>query len=272
MMWFGRFLYDAMAILYATSLVLYFMDAIHPRRRMNRTALLLLFFVFVTETVLLVLRLRDLGYVPVYSRFDVLLLLSWLILLVALVVDAFFRVDLLLFFANALGFAIVAFDTFARQGRLSYTSNQGDLLVFHISLAVLSYVAFSFAFIFSVMYLIQNRFLREKRWTTLYFRLPSLERLDTYGYRSILVGFPLLMLAMILGAIWGKLTLGKFLLADPKPLATGLLWVMYGVYLVLRVYRGWSGQRLIVYQLICFLGVLLNFVVIGQFSVFHHNN
>jgi len=271
MMLLGRLVYDAMGVFYAVSLVLYFMDAIQPRRRLNRAALLLLFVVFACETGLFAVRLRDLGYMPVYSRFDVLLLLSWLILLVALVVDAFFRIDLLLFFANVLGFAFVAFDTFARQGRLTYLSNQGDLLVLHISLAILSYVAFSFAFVFSIMFLIQDRFLREKRWNAWYLRLPSLEQLDAYAYRSILFGFPILLLAMILGEIWAKLALSKFLWLDAKPIATTLLLLMYGLYLLLRLYRGWAGQKLVVYQIVCFLGVLLNFVVIGSFSVFHHN-
>jgi HemX protein len=266
----SRLVIDISVLCYAASLVLLFVDAIQPRRAVNRTALVLLFLVFVAETFVLLHRLQTSGAVPVYTSFDVMLLLSWLILLVAVVVNTFFRIDLVLFFANALGFAIVVFDAFAHVGRVVYTARQGDVLVLHITCAILSYAAFSFAFVFSIMYLVQDKFLREKRWNRMYLRLPSLERLDTYAFRSILVGFPFLLIAMILGAIWGKLTLGRFLFMDPKPLATTLLWMMYGVYLILRLRSGWGASKLIWYNVICFTGVIVNFVVIGSFSLFHH--
>jgi HemX protein len=269
-MFMGRFLYDAFVTVYAVSMVLFFIDAVQPRRVMNRTALVLLFFVFLLETLFLVNKLRLSGSAPIYTPFDALLLLSWLILLAALVFNAFFRIDLLLFLANVLGFGIVAFDAFGLQASDLYSSKQGDLLVLHITFALCSYAAFSFAFMFSFMYLIQDKFLREKRWTPWYFRLPALDKLDKYTYRSILMGFPFLLIAMVLGAVWGKLTLGHFLLMDPKPLATTMLWVMYGIYLLLRLRSGWGGAKLVWYNVICFSGVIANFLVIGSFSLFHH--
>jgi HemX protein len=269
-MFIGRFLYDAFVAVYAISLVLFFIDAVQPRRVLNRTALVLLFFVFLLETLVLVNRLRVSGAAPVYTPFDALLLLAWLILLAALVFNTFFRLDLLLFMANVLGFGIVAFDAFGLQATAMYTSRQGDLLILHITFALCSYAAFSFAFMFSFMYLIQDKFLREKLWTRWYFRLPALDKLDKYTYRSILLGFPFLLMAMVLGAIWGKLTLGHLLFMDPKPLATIVLWLMYGIYLLLRLRSGWGGSKLVWYNVICFTGVIANFVVIGSFSLFHH--
>lgn len=264
-----RVVYDALSVIYALSLFLFFLDAIQSRRRVNRTALLLLFVVFVFETALLLLGLRSLGEVSMYSRFDSDMLISWLILLVALVVNTFFRIDLLLFFANVVGFAFVLFDAFTRRGRWIYGAHLRDLLLLHITLALISYVAFAFSFIFSIMYLIQDKFLREKRWNHWYFRLASLERLDLYTYRSILIGFPVLLIAMVLGTVWGKLVLGDISLLDPKLIATFALWIMYGLYLLLRLRSGWAGKNLVWYNVLCFSGVLLNFAVVGDFSAFH---
>lgn len=260
---------DISVFCYAVSMVLLFSDVLQPRRTVNRAALLLLFFVFVLETVVLFSRLHSSGTVPLYTWFDVTLLLSWLILLAAFVVNAFFRIDLVLFAVNVVGFGFVVFDAFAHQGHMVYTARQGDVLTLHIICAILSYVAFAFAFVFSVMYLVQNRFLREKRWNQLYFRLPSLERLDTYTFRCISVGFPFLLIAMILGAIWAKLTLHQFLLMDAKPLATGVVWILYGVYLVLRLQRGWGGAKLMRYNAFCFVLLIINFIAVDSVSMFH---
>lgn len=270
MMLTGRYLYDAFVAMYAVSMVLFFIDAVQPRRVLNRTALVLLFVVFVLASLVLVERLETSGVVPVYTPFDALLLLSWLILLVALVVNSFFRLDLFLFLANLLGFGTVVFDAFGLQASQHYAARQGDLLVLHITFALASYVAFTIAFVFSLMYLIQERLLREKKWTHWYFRLPALDSLDKFALRSIVAGFPLLLVAILLGTIWGKLTIGHFLLMDPKPLATALLWMMYGVYLVLRLKSGWGGVKLSWYNVLCFAGVIMNFVVVGNFSLFHH--
>jgi HemX protein len=269
MMTFGRVMYDAFGLTYAVSLVLFFVDAIEPRRNVNRTALLLLFVAFMSETGFLLLRLKELGHVPVYSRFDSLLLLSWLVMVIALVVDAFYRVDLFLFFANLLGFSIAVTDAFARQERLMYTKHQGDLLVLHISFAIMSYAAFAFAFVFSLMYLIQERFLRQKQWTRWYFRLPSLDRLDTYTARSVLIGFPLFSVAIVLGVVWAKLSLGVLLLTDPKSIFTLGLWAMYGLFIALHYKNGWGGKRLMWYNVVCFICTVLNFILIGSLSVVH---
>ncbi len=265
-----RILYDLLPGLYAPSLVLFFIDAIQPRRKINRIALFLLFCAFSCETVLFLMRLRVLGHVPVYSRFDTLFLISWLILLITLVIDAFFRVDLFLFFTNVLGFTLVLFNLFAHQTGLAYADRQRDLLIFHISLAIVSYVLFALSAVLSIMYLLQEMLLRTKRWSVWYLRLPSLERMDTFAFRCVVVGFPLLLLSSVLGTIWSWLVLHRLLLWDPKPVATFMLWLMYGGYLVMRMVHGWGGRRLAWYNLLCFLGVIINFWIVGDFSVFHH--
>ncbi|OFW80662.1 MAG: hypothetical protein A2201_10800 [Alicyclobacillus sp. RIFOXYA1_FULL_53_8] len=264
-----RWLYDAFGLFYATSLVLFFIDAFQPRRAINRTALILLFVVFCLETVFLLGRLDSLGYVPIYSAFDSMLLFSWLIVLIALVVNAFFRLDLVLIFANLIGFSVVLFDSFAREELSYYTNPQGDLLILHISMALLSYVAFTFAFAFSLMYLIQDRLLRRKQWLRWFFRLPSLERLDLYMFRSILVGYPLLLVAIVLGVIWSEISLGMLVWRDPKFISTILLFFMYGIYLLLRVRAHWAGRKLMWYSVVCYAGVILNYVIVGSFSPFH---
>ncbi|MCL6517741.1 cytochrome c biogenesis protein CcsA [Alicyclobacillus sp.] len=264
----ARLLYDAFIALYALSVVLFFVDAVHPRRALNRSALALLFTSFVLETVFFLDRLQTSGAVPVLTSFDALSLVAWMILAVTLVVDAFFRVHLVLFMANLTGFAMAAFAVFRPMGAV-YHAPEGDLLYLHIGFALLSYTAFAFAFVFSLMYLIEHRFLREKRWNRWHFRSPPLDVLERLAYRSIILGLPLLLVAMVLGTIWGKLTVGRFVYLDPKLFSTTLLWGMYGVSLLLRVRSGWSGPRLVGYNVVCFSAVIVNLVVVGSFSLFH---
>lgn len=265
----ARALFDGFVSMYAVSLVLLFVDSVQPRRAVNRTALVLLFASFCLETTFFLQQLWLKGTEPLYTPFDVVLLLVWCILLVALVVNTFFRAHVLLFLANLLGFLIVAFAAFSNSTSRTYTAPRGDLLVLHIVLAVASYGAFSFAFLFSVMYLLQERILRSKRWGQWFFRLPALHKLDLNATRSLILGFGLLVVAMILGVVWGKLTTGWRFFMDPKVWGTGVVALMYAVLLTLRLRLGWGQSRLVWYSIVCFIGLLINFVVISNFSIYH---
>ncbi len=73
--------------------------------------------------------------------------------------------------------------------------------------------------------------------------LPKPEVLDEIGYRAVVVGFPFLTLAIILGAVWAETAWGTYWSWDPKETASLVTWFIYGSYLHARVMRGWRGER-----------------------------
>lgn len=263
-------LYDVMTFIYAIALLLYFFDFIQPNRKVNRTALLFLSVVWVIQSVFFVLRMLELNYVPVLTTFETMIFFSWILITFSLVINFLYKIDLFVFFTNVVGFAVVAFVTFSDKGASSIASSlQGDLLVLHITMALLSYACFLLATIFSIMYLIQERLLKEKRWNELFRRLPALDQLDAFTYRLIVFGFPLLLIAMILGAIWYDVKYGHILLLDPKPLVSVGLLALYGTYLYLRLSAGWLGRKLAWLNIVAFVGVIINYLIVGRFG-FHN--
>src|SRR5690606_23033308 len=73
----------------------------------------------------------------------------------------------------------------------------------HISLATLGVAIFALATLLSVLYLIENRGLKHKRFDGFFFRRgASLESLDLLAHRLVLAGFPIFTLAIMLGVIW----------------------------------------------------------------------
>ena len=110
----------------------------------------------------------------------------------------------------------------------------GPLMWFHVGSAIAAYAAFSVAFGAAVLYLIGER--RRFSW------LPSADLLDDLGYRSVTIGFPLLTMTLILGAIWANDAWGAYWQWDPKETAALFLWLVYGVYLHTRTLRGIRGR------------------------------
>jgi cytochrome c-type biogenesis protein CcsB len=73
--------------------------------------------------------------------------------------------------------------------------------------------------------------------------LPEPALLDELNYRSVAVGFPLLTLGIILGAIWGHVAWGRYWAWDPKETWAFISWLIFAFYLHVRLFLGWDGRR-----------------------------
>lgn len=95
-------------------------------------------------------------------------------------------------------------------------------------------------------------------------RLSLAESLDNISYRIIGLGFPLLTIGIIAGAVWANEAWGSYWSWDPKETWALITWLVFAAYLHARITRGWQGRRpailaasglLVVW--ICYLGVNL---------------
>ncbi len=114
-------------------------------------------------------------------------------------------------------------------------SNQ--ILGAHVTTIVLSYAALSVSFGAAVVYLIQGGGAGKR-----FARLPSGERLEEIANRSVLIGFPLLTLGVILGAWWAHSAWSRYWGWDPKETSALVTWLIYAGYLHARNLRGWKGR------------------------------
>lgn len=95
-------------------------------------------------------------------------------------------------------------------------------------------------------------------------RLSLADTLDNISYRIIGLGFPLLTIGIIAGAVWANEAWGSYWSWDPKETWALITWLVFAAYLHARITRGWQGRRpailaatgfMVVW--ICYLGVNL---------------
>lgn len=113
----------------------------------------------------------------------------------------------------------------------------------HVSLTLAGYAALVLSFLAGVMYLIQERELKRKSPRGFYYRLPPLELTDQLALRALAIGFPLVTLGLIVGAVGAAGTGEAGWMRDPKVVMSFLFWVLYLLLVVSRVSAGWRGRR-----------------------------
>ncbi|GAA0355386.1 cytochrome C assembly family protein [Bacillus horti] len=265
-------LYDLIIVIYACSVLFYFFDFLQNNRKANKIAFWLLSIVWISQTIY-VSQVFLQEALPFWSKFDTLFLFSWLLITLSLLVNIFFRMDIFLFFTNVVGFSIMAMSMFLESRNISEelaTHFTSGWLVIHITMAFLSYAAFTLSAIFSVIYLYQHRLLKQKKWNNQMKRGPSLAQLDKASFFLNIAAVPLLFLSLILGSIWAFHTLeGAEWIFDSKVILSVFVLLMYTIYLFQRVVRGWTGKRITELNVICFFILVVNYVLSNLFSTFH---
>jgi ABC-type uncharacterized transport system permease subunit len=139
----------------------------------------------------------------------------------------------------------------------------------HVALILVGYSALFFSFIASILYLIQERNLKNKAGMhSFWSRLPSLATIDEIGFKCLIWGFPFMTLGLIAGSILAEARFGTRYFADPKILLSGLMWVVYMVLLYTRWNAGWRGRRAAYLATFAFAAAVLAWVA-NNFSQTH---
>nr|BBE20984.1 cytochrome c biogenesis protein [Ulva ohnoi] len=88
--------------------------------------------------------------------------------------------------------------------------------------------------------------------------------LDNLSYRILGLGFPLLTMGLLSGAVWANQTWGSYWSWDPKETWALITWFIFAIYFHTRLSKGWNGFKssllasfgfIIIW--ICYLGVNL---------------
>jgi cytochrome c-type biogenesis protein CcsB len=89
--------------------------------------------------------------------------------------------------------------------------------------------------------------------------LPSPDNLDRITYKTICLAFPLLTLMIAAGAYWANQTWGSYWSWDPKETWAAITWLVYALYLHMRITRGWRGRRAAYFAIAGFAVVMFTF-------------
>jgi cytochrome c-type biogenesis protein CcsB len=214
---------------------------------------------FISHTVALLGRMLEAGHVPLASFHEAMSFFSWALVLVFLIVEVRHRIHVLGSFILPLAL-ISLLSAAALPKEVPTLEPMLKTVWVHVTLSMLGTVGFAVAFVAGLMYLIQDGLLKSKRFNVLYAKLPPLDFLDHLNQQSIVMGFPLLTLGIITGAISAEFARGSYLNWNPEQLWALITWVFYFVVLMGRLTVGWRAKRAAYLTIIGFAGVVLTFI------------
>lgn len=265
-------LLELTVVLYAISVLLYFVDFLHHNRKANRIAFWLLSVVWVLQSSFLYIYMIEVGRFPVLTIVEGLYFYVWVLITLSLVMNHFLRVDFFVFFTNVIGFIFMVIHTFAPDKMESTIMAQqlvSELLLIHITAAILSYGAFSLSFVFSLLYILQYHLLKQRKWSNRLWRISDLTKLEKTSYILNVIGIPILLVGIILGVQWAYIKLPNVSWFDPKIIGSIFVLCVYSVNLYLHIRKGIVGKSLVLWNIAAFLILLINFFLIGNLSSFH---
>nr|YP_009317026.1 cytochrome c biosis protein [Nymphaea jamesoniana]YP_010135786.1 cytochrome c biogenesis protein [Nymphaea conardii]YP_010135871.1 cytochrome c biogenesis protein [Nymphaea glandulifera]YP_010167343.1 cytochrome c heme attachment protein [Nymphaea potamophila]ANJ59841.1 cytochrome c biosis protein [Nymphaea jamesoniana]QRW37327.1 cytochrome c heme attachment protein [Nymphaea potamophila]QWM95473.1 cytochrome c biogenesis protein [Nymphaea conardii]QWM95559.1 cytochrome c biogenesis prote len=246
---------------------------------------------FFCITGLLVTRWIYSGHVPLSDLYESLMFLSWSFSLIHIV--PYFK-NYKNFFSKITapsailtqGFATSGLLTKMHQSAILVPALQSRWLMMHVSMMLLSYAALLCGSLLSITLLVitfrrkidifgkTNNLLissfsfDETQYVNFsfrnYHRYQLTQRLDYWSYRVIGLGFTLLTIGILSGAVWANEAWGSYWNWDPKETWAFITWTVFAIYLHTRTNKSFQGANsaivasmgfLIIW--ICYFGVNL---------------
>ena len=238
-------------ILYFAATVLELGGMVFKKEKITRIAWWLFVAGVACNTIYLVARGVIAGRLPLSNQFEFATAFAWgiAVLLIGLQVKskaAWIR-------ATAMPMAFLVLSYAALQPR-EITELMPALksawFGLHIGSAVFSYAAFVLAGCGGLRWLLQEK------------KLPKaqLMQLDFLCYRLVALGFLLLTVVILSGAIWAEQAWSAFWTWDPKETWALITWILYAIYLHLRLRKKMNGKVMAWFVVVAVPVVLFTFV------------
>jgi cytochrome c-type biogenesis protein CcsB len=265
----------------------------------------------ISISLLLISRWVESGHFPFSNLFESLLFLCWTLTAIHLGLCFIETLKGLNTFLGVLlaplALLINAFATFClpkelQESTVLVPALQSNWLAMHVSVMILSYGFLLSGSLLALAYLIFNKILHFKNLKKIAVDLNLfsstfndrkveniskmfsnskdfgfnssnvfLSRLDNGSYRCIGLGFAFLTLGILSGAVWANEAWGSYWSWDPKETWALVTWIVYALYLHVRLIIGWQGEKPAYVAIFGFLSVWLCYLGVNLLGVGLHS-
>ncbi len=238
----------------AAAYLVYFVSQNKQIRKMARMILL---FSGILQTLHIASRYILAGHTPITSQHEAVVFFAWATTWAYLSFRWRYTVKNFGTFVSILIFCLLLISSFSpRDFTPLLPALQSVWLPIHAGVSIIAYGFLSLAFCGGLMYLLQERELKNKKFGYFFSRFPSLDALDQLNNHCLTAGFIFLTLGIVTGSIWARQAWGTYWQWDPKETWSLITWFLYLVQLHQRLTVGWRGRRAAVMAIVGFAAVV----------------
>ena len=216
-------------ISYAVAVLLLFTGTAFKKDKLLKAAWYLFLAAFAVHSVFLVVRGVKAGRLPLANQFEFSCSFAWGISLLLIFVRLKLKADWLTVAAMPMALLVMMY---AAKQPMEINELMPALrsawFGIHIGAAVFSYSAFVLAGCVGLRYVLLSRQGEEAD-------KKKLRQMDYLSYRLVAFGFLFLTVVMLSGAAWAEQAWSAFWTWDPKEVWALITWIIYAVYLHLRL-------------------------------------
>ncbi|MBI4689589.1 MAG: cytochrome c biogenesis protein CcsA [Nitrospirae bacterium] len=207
------------------------------------------------------------GHGPYMAPSEVFSSDSWIVLVLFLIFNRLYpKIKPTSIFVFPSTFLLLALGLFYNPGIRTLPPTFASIwLVFHIAFYKIALATVVIAVAFSVFFILKKRM--ESAWLQ---RLPVVDIIDMYAYRFAGFGFIFWAIAMLAGSIWAYQSWGRFWGWDPVETWSLITWIIFGIYLHLRRFFGWQGEKAAWFYIVCFVLSLVSVFYTSHLSTSIH--
>ena len=274
-----------------TSLITYWTNLAFPKlKKLNNIGTVLTYAANISLFISLLLRWIINGYFPLSNLYESLIFLTWSITFATLIIKKHNSV-IIGAISAPISLFIIAFASFFLPVNMQKASPlvpalRSNWLMMHVTVMMISYATLILGSLLSILFLIisqnskrshihsiqnLNKNLLILKNTNSLSKINLLESIDSLSYRIIGLGFPLLTIGIIAGAVWANEAWGSYWSWDPKETWALITWLIFASYLHSRFTKSWKGKKPAILASVgffivwaCYLGV--NFLGQGLHS------
>ncbi len=200
------------------------------------------------------------GRAPLSNMYESLVFFSWTVILLYLIIEWRIGNKSIGVFATTIAFLIMAYSSFSNSEiEPLLPALKSNWLIAHVLTCFFGYAAFAISFALSIMYLLKDR-ITKTSGNVLPRLFPDLEVLEELSYQMVIIGFIMLTLGIITGAVWANSAWGTYWSWDPKETWSLITWFVYAAMLHSRLISGWRGKRLAVFSMVGFCCVIFTYL------------
>ena len=256
-------LFTVVMLAYFAAMILYFAFIAVKKDGVARIAVGLQAAGLLLHTAALICRGIGAGRLPLTNQYEFATSFAWGLCLVSLIFIVRFKFPVLGAFAAPVTFLVIGYAAMqSKEVRQLMPALRSNWLGFHVSTAIIAYGAFGVSFAVALIFLMRERMADNHFIRT---HVPDKEKLDMIGYRAVTLGLLFLTFTIITGAIWAERAWGSYWSWDPKETWSLVTWIIYAVYLHLRIRRSWEGRSAAVFAAIGFICVLFTYIGVNTF-------